>query len=626
MVFAWGCGEKETVVFNPCGDGKLSGQETDVDCGGPSCDPCPIGKTCLLDGDCDSGLCLSGVCAVPKNCGNGQIDPNETCDGDCPESCDDGDDCTTDIMTGSAEDCTADCFYSPVTSCTDGDGCCPPGCASSNDNDCADGGFALRLNAGLESGTSTFDGKEFVPLSQYLVDGTANSSMDAGLGIPISGTAFDPLYQVELYIPAAKSFATFTIPVENGARTVHLHFVDWTPLTSDIGDRVFHVDLQGERVLSDFDIIADSGKNTAVVKSFDVSVTTGTIELTITNSVFAAEIAAIEILNPGEPYLGQDIAEPICGDGHIGTGESCDDGNRANGDGCSLSCEVESGWTCTTADPSECEPTSTSDTNSIDLIWADSFDENLGDPAHINYSYPLFHAVPRTFPIDGSFPKINAWYEVMEGGDGSSCSLTTNTATNTVVELGALAAWIYYENGGWEEYVHYSTQHGYTHPSGAGGVKQPADGDPYATILGYYGCPGTAGQLRLNHMGYSPIAGVSETGNGLYKPNFAWIYHGWGGNQVLIDYARNPKAVLVTLWARLVVEDDQLPDDRHLSNYVIHVGADKKELNGRTEQGGVGPSRWKRVTSEWQPFNFLTGGWTKAQFEATNPPIAQAPQ
>ena len=268
VVFAWGCGEKETVVFNPCGDGKLSGQETDVDCGGPSCDPCPIGKTCLLDSDCDSGLCLSGVCAVPKNCGNGQIDPNETCDGDCPESCDDGDDCTTDIMTGSAEDCTADCFYAPVTSCTDGDGCCPPGCASSNDNDCADGGFALRLNAGLESGTSTFDGKEFVPLSQYLVDGTANSSMDAGLGIPISGTAFDPLYQVELYIPAAKSFATFTIPVENGARTVHLHFVDWTPLTSEAGDRVFHVDLQGERVLSDLDIIAEVGKKPGAGQEF----------------------------------------------------------------------------------------------------------------------------------------------------------------------------------------------------------------------------------------------------------------------------------------------------------------------------------------------------------------------
>ena len=32
---------------------------------------------------------------------------------------------------------------------------------------------------------------------------------------------------------------------------------------------------------------------------------------------------------------------PVCGDGRIGRGESCDDGNRANGDGCSSVCRLE---------------------------------------------------------------------------------------------------------------------------------------------------------------------------------------------------------------------------------------------------------------------------------------------
>jgi cysteine-rich repeat protein len=36
----------------------------------------------------------------------------------------------------------------------------------------------------------------------------------------------------------------------------------------------------------------------------------------------------------------------ICGDGKTDPGETCDDGNTASGDGCSSSCQVESGWSC----------------------------------------------------------------------------------------------------------------------------------------------------------------------------------------------------------------------------------------------------------------------------------------
>lgn len=37
----------------------------------------------------------------------------------------------------------------------------------------------------------------------------------------------------------------------------------------------------------------------------------------------------------------------ICGDGVRGTAEDCDDGNTDNGNGCSVSCVVESGYVCT---------------------------------------------------------------------------------------------------------------------------------------------------------------------------------------------------------------------------------------------------------------------------------------
>ena len=44
---------------------------------------------------------------------------------------------------------------------------------------------------------------------------------------------------------------------------------------------------------------------------------------------------------------------PVCGNGIIGPGEDCDDGNNDDGDGCSLTCTVEPGCECT-GEPSVC--------------------------------------------------------------------------------------------------------------------------------------------------------------------------------------------------------------------------------------------------------------------------------
>lgn len=38
------------------------GQETDVDCGGPTCPACVLGDTCKVDRDCQSDRCSKGVC------------------------------------------------------------------------------------------------------------------------------------------------------------------------------------------------------------------------------------------------------------------------------------------------------------------------------------------------------------------------------------------------------------------------------------------------------------------------------------------------------------------------------------------------------------------------------------
>ncbi len=47
---------------------------------------------------------------------------------------------------------------------------------------------------------------------------------------------------------------------------------------------------------------------------------------------------------------------PACGNATVGPAEACDDGNVADGDGCSSMCSVESGWNCT-GEPSACTTT-----------------------------------------------------------------------------------------------------------------------------------------------------------------------------------------------------------------------------------------------------------------------------
>lgn len=48
-----------------CTDGVRSGQEADVNCGGPDCGRCAEGRACLTHDDCETGLCRLRVCATP---------------------------------------------------------------------------------------------------------------------------------------------------------------------------------------------------------------------------------------------------------------------------------------------------------------------------------------------------------------------------------------------------------------------------------------------------------------------------------------------------------------------------------------------------------------------------------
>ncbi len=98
--------------------------------GGDGC--CPAGCSHALDADCSA------------TCGNGSLDPGETCDkaitggpGSCVSACDDGNACTLNHLIGSADNCSAACSTSLITQCGATDGCCPKYCTSSTDSDCS---------------------------------------------------------------------------------------------------------------------------------------------------------------------------------------------------------------------------------------------------------------------------------------------------------------------------------------------------------------------------------------------------------------------------------------------------------------------------------------------------------
>jgi len=81
------------VVEQPetCSDGDRNEMETDVDCGGPDCDPCEDDAACRQPSDCDSEICDNLVCAAPE-CGDRVTNGDEECDdggdsGECDDDC-----------------------------------------------------------------------------------------------------------------------------------------------------------------------------------------------------------------------------------------------------------------------------------------------------------------------------------------------------------------------------------------------------------------------------------------------------------------------------------------------------------------------------------------------------------
>jgi hypothetical protein len=158
----------QSISAERCGDGQLDEDElcdTGIAAGLPGACPstCGEGSECefrtVAGRNCqqeciviaitmwrdNDGCCPAGADSGDDNdcarCGNGAIDPGETCD---PiETCERRDECKSDNRclvvryAGDPAECNARCTLTTIEGCRNGDNCCPSGCDAANDDDCS---------------------------------------------------------------------------------------------------------------------------------------------------------------------------------------------------------------------------------------------------------------------------------------------------------------------------------------------------------------------------------------------------------------------------------------------------------------------------------------------------------
>ncbi len=152
-----------------------------------------------------------------------------------------------------------------------------------------------RLNAGGPTYTDSQAG-------MWSADAHFTSGVTSSKSFDVAGTADDGLYLTYRYAASGAPFS-YSVPLGgSGTYRVRLHFLEpyfGVPggAAGGAGKRVFHVTLEGGRVLSNFDIYGQHGAGNAVVKTFEnVSVTDGTLDVGFTSVANNAIISAIEIL------------------------------------------------------------------------------------------------------------------------------------------------------------------------------------------------------------------------------------------------------------------------------------------------------------------------------------------
>ncbi len=295
-------------VLASCSDGELNGDETGLDCGGTQCAACGVGLPCLLDVDCETGVCdgLTLVCIASTLCGNGQAEVGEDCD-----------DFNRDGGDGCSRTCTIE----------DGYTCSPADLGeilfgSTCDPICGDGNVV---------GDEVCDGSAFTADCTSL--GFSN-----GAGA-VCGTDCD----VAVYDGCAATCGDGNVEPGEACDDGNTEDGDGCSAACDLVETGFECDvfpLPGlppsyycRGICGDGEIVGDEVCDGDNLNGLDCT------SLGYSN-------AAGAVCNFNCLLVDQRECAAVCGDGNVEPTETCDDGNDVSGDGCSNRCRIESGYTC----------------------------------------------------------------------------------------------------------------------------------------------------------------------------------------------------------------------------------------------------------------------------------------
>ena len=158
-------------------------------------------------------------------------------------------------------------------------------------------GDTVRIDCGSTLPYRAADGRLF-SADQHFTNGRpyVNPAI-----VDVAGTDDDLLYRTERSAPSFLSPMRYQVPVPAGDYLVRLHLAELFHGATGGGpggarQRAFSVYLEGRRVLVNYDLNADVGPMTAVVKEYRVSIADGAATLEFVPAAGDPTVAAIEVL------------------------------------------------------------------------------------------------------------------------------------------------------------------------------------------------------------------------------------------------------------------------------------------------------------------------------------------
>jgi cysteine-rich repeat protein len=284
--------------------------------------------------DCDDGDRITDtICDsdCKYTCGNGVLDDTagEACDtaiatgpGSCPSSCDDGQACTTDVVSGS--ECAAACVHAAVTGAADGDGCCPAGANANNDDDCT----AMCGNGILEPG-------ELCDTGITAGAGACPAACDDGVACT-TDTLMNPSS-----CQASCSHTAITQPVNgDGCCPAGANTGNDNDCQAGCGNGVVDPGETCDTAIATGTGSCPTTCSDGMACTTDVLVNAGTCTVVCTYPAITTPINGDGCCPATGNANNDNDCAPSCGNGVVETGEQCDDGNMVNNDACTNACRL----------------------------------------------------------------------------------------------------------------------------------------------------------------------------------------------------------------------------------------------------------------------------------------------